>query len=649
MNTLNKENPVQNSERKRTSFQPVRTAVVPVFADESCTDVYDTALVIAQRVVLVGLVRVPDEASISGGAAQARVVRQRLLELAGDVAITAHPQVSVSVNPWHELVQVIRELSPDLLLLDLGSQLAALGVTANEVLAKTPCSIALLRGPLHGTPSDKADDADLPDLADGAVVTPVDVRRILLPVRGGPNADLAVRLGLSFPNATHTALHVRPSAPAVNNDAPFRGLQRVLPQLHGVDLQVAVTDDPVAHIIEAAADYDLVILGAPILPQANLDSVGGVADRLLRETLTPVLIVKSPHGNQYLTNVQTEDDELAGQGAISILVDTWFAENTFHAEEFANLLWLVERKQEQGLTISLALPALNEEAMVGKVIRTVQRALMEQAPLLDEIVLIDSNSTDRTREIAASLGVPVYIHQELLPEMGARGGKGEALWKSLLVTSGEIVAWIDTDIANIDPRFVYGIVGPLITNPNLHYVKGFYQRPIFAAGALQAAGGGRVTELMARPLINLFYPELSGVIQPLSGEYAGRRSALESVPFYSGYGVETGLLIDIYERYGLGAIAQVDLLERVHHNQPLEALSKMSFAILQVVIDKLEQRLGASVLADVNKSMKLIRTGPAGYSLDVAEIVERERPPIASLEAYRQTRLRRQHGPEAVY
>jgi glucosyl-3-phosphoglycerate synthase len=616
---------VQNSNRKRTFFQPVRTAVVPVFPDESYTDAYDTALAIAQRVVLVGIVPVPDEASISGAAAQARVVRQRMLEIAADVAITAHPRVSVSVTPWVELVEAVRMLRPDLLLLDMGSHLDALGVTADDVLANTPCSLALLRGPLRGVP----DDFEVKAMA---------ARRILLAVRGGPNADLAVRLGLSFPDATHTALHVRPTAPQGNDDAPFRGLQRVLPQLHDVELQVEVTDDAASHIIAAAADYDLVILGAPILPQADMDSVGGVADRLLRETQTPVLVVKSPHGNQYLTNAQPDDDELAGQGAISILVDTWFAENTFHAEEFANLLWLVERKQEQNLTISLALPALNEEAMVGKVIRTVQRALMEQVPLLDEIVLIDSNSTDRTREIAASLGVPVHIHQQLLPEAGARRGKGEALWKSLLVTKGDIVAWIDTDIANIAPRFVYGILGPLIVNPNLHYVKGFYQRPIFAAGALQAAGGGRVTELMARPLINLFYPELSGVIQPLSGEYAGRRSALESVPFYSGYGVETGLLIEIYERYGLGAIAQVDLLERVHHNQPLEALSKMSFAILQVVIDKLEQRMGTNLLADVNKSMKLIRQGPAGYSLDVAEIVERERPPIITFDRYQKSR-----------
>jgi glucosyl-3-phosphoglycerate synthase len=151
---------------------------------------------------------------------------------------------------------------------------------------------------------------------------------------------------------------------------------------------------------------------------------------------------------------------------------------------------------------------------------------------------------------------------------------------------------------------------------------------------LQASGGGRVTELMARPLINLFYPELSGVVQPLSGEYGGRREALERAIFFSGYGVETGLLIDIYERYGLNAIAQVDLLERIHHNQPLEALSKMSFAIIQTFMRKLEGRFGQAVVEEVNKSMKLIRYTSKGYFLEVEEIAERERPPMIEVQEY---------------
>jgi len=248
--------------------------------------------------------------------------------------------------------------------------------------------------------------------------------------------------------------------------------------------------------------------------------------------------------------------------------------------------------------------------------------------------LIDSNSTDRTREIAAELGVPVFIHQELLPDYGARIGKGEALWKSLLVTRGDIIVWIDTDIVNIHPRFVYGVIGPLLLQPELQYVKGFYRRPLRSGGKLQAGGGGRVTELVARPLINLFYPELSGVIQPLSGEYGGRRQALEQVPFFSGYGVEIGMLIDILEKFGLPAIAQVDLLERIHHNQPLEALSKMSFVILQAVMRKLEARLGSQVIEEVHKTMKLVRYKRSNYFLDVEEVAEMERPPMCEVADY---------------
>jgi glucosyl-3-phosphoglycerate synthase len=224
----------------------------------------------------------------------------------------------------------------------------------------------------------------------------------------------------------------------------------------------------------------------------------------------------------------------------------------------------------------------------------------------------------------------------LLERLKPREGKGEALWKSLLVTRGDIIVWIDTDIVNIHPRFVYGILGPMLINPQIQFVKGFYRRPLKVGRKMQAGGGGRVTELTARPLLNLFYPELSGVIQPLSGEYAGRREALERAVFFSGYGVETGLLIDIYERYGLNAIAQVDLLERIHHNQHLEALSKMSFAIIQTVMRKLESRLGSAVLEDVNRSMKLIRHNANGYSLDVEEIAERERPPMIEIKEYRE-------------
>jgi glucosyl-3-phosphoglycerate synthase len=277
---------------------------------------------------------------------------------------------------------------------------------------------------------------------------------------------------------------------------------------------------------------------------------------------------------------------------------------------------------------------LNEEETVGKVIHTVKTALMDEVPILDEIVLMDSNSTDQTRQIASELGIPVHIHQETLSQYGSRPGKGEALWKSIYVTHGDILVWIDTDIVNIHPRFIYGLLGPLLLNPGLKFIKGFYRRPIKVGDRIQAGGGGRVTELTARPLLNLFFPELSGLVQPLSGEYGGRRSALEQLPFSSGYGVETGLLIDLLERFGLHSIAQVDLRERIHHNQPLESLSKMSFAIIQTVIRKLERRYGRDMIADVNKSMKLIRYEPGRFFLEIERIAEQERPPMIDLPEY---------------
>jgi glucosyl-3-phosphoglycerate synthase len=186
------------------------------------------------------------------------------------------------------------------------------------------------------------------------------------------------------------------------------------------------------------------------------------------------------------------------------------------------------------------------------------------------------------------------------------------------------------------PRFIYGLLGPLLRRSRVQYVKGFYARPIEVNGRLQPTGGGRVTELVARPLFNLFYPELSGVIQPLSGEYAGRRAAFEQLPFFSGYGVETGLLIDILNRFGLEAIAQTDLEMRIHHNQSIVNLSKMSFAILQVFIARLESRYGVELIYNVNRSMKLIVQEPERFALEIVQIGDAERPPIITLEAYQE-------------
>ncbi len=593
--------------QRHSEFKPIHTILVPFVHDGPGLYMLDVALQFDAEITLVGVVVVPQDQSLSTGAAAARSLRKMLRIFGRDKRVTSKSQIIVSYEPWNELSNLLQDEKPDLLFLDYEAHLKSLRVTLNDVLERPPCDVALVRGKITSKP-----------------------KQVLVPVRGGPHAELALRVGLGLHSKGVKTLHIRrPNDPEVGNDAPFKGLRQVLNQITDVQTEFAVTDDAASLILEQAKDSDVIILGTTIQPLTSSASLGSVADRILREATATVIAVKSGRPTPHAAY-----DESAGVEAISILVDKWFAENTFHADEFNQLRDLAALKQQQGLTISLALPALNEEQTVGRVIKMMKKELMQRIPLLDEIVLIDSDSTDRTREIAKKEGVPVYIHQQLLERLKPRKGKGEALWKSLLVTKGDIIVWIDTDIVNIHPRFVYGIIGPLLINPQVQFVKGFYRRPLRVGAKMQAGGGGRVTELTARPLLNLFFPALSGVVQPLSGEYAGRRGALEQATFYSGYGVETGLLIDVYERYGLSAIAQVDLLERIHHNQHLEALSKMSFAIIQTVFRKLEKRFGRAVLEDVNRSMKLIRHDSKGYSLEVEQIAEYERPPMIEVQEY---------------
>lgn len=320
------------------------------------------------------------------------------------------------------------------------------------------------------------------------------------------------------------------------------------------------------------------------------------------------------------------------------LVNEWFAKNTFHSHDFANVETLLALKEKQGVTISLGLPALNEEATIGNVIDVLKGALADEAPLLDEIVVFDSSSTDRTVEIARERGVPVVNHKDVLPEAGAFRGKGEALWKSLAALKGDIIVWVDTDIRNIHPRFVYGLIGPLLRRPEIVYVKGFYLRPIRVGEVLHPVGGGRVTEILARPYLNLVFPELSAFVQPLSGEYAGRRAALEQVPFATGYGVEVGLLIDLLRKFGLGALAQVDLEQRIHRNQKLDALGRMSFGILQALLVKSRETGRLAGLPRTPDDLHYVSHFGNLTTLKKIEIREEIRPPIVTIQGYHEIR-----------
>jgi glucosyl-3-phosphoglycerate synthase len=588
-----------------------KKVLVPVVHGCEQTAAIAAALAIAgeENVMLVGLIYIPEGESLSGGAVRAQEVRQTLRRLSNVKHIHRWTEVRATHQPWEEMAKVIEREAPDLCILEYPCQFETLKTTPVEVLTHPPCDIAIVNSNVSET-----------------------FKNVLVPMRGGPYAELALRTALSmrrFQQLDITSLHMVPTNPALKQDAAFQGIERVLRNLPEVKKRNIATDNPAEVIFDSACQFDLIVMGASARSTDEVTSIGPLAERIMAESPCGVIVVKTKRHFHF-----SPESEEAGHAAISVLVDKWFAENTFHADEFGDLDYLMELKRERSLSISLALPSLNEEETVGKVIQTIKQSLFLDAPLLDEIVLIDSNSEDRTREIAQSLDIPVYIHQEVLPRYGSRRGKGEALWKSLYCTHGDILIWLDTDIVNIHPRFAYGLIGPLLLNPEIQFVKGFYRRPLKVGNKIQAGGGGRVTELTARPLLNLFFPELSGVIQPLSGEYGGRRTALEQFSFFSGYGVEIGLLIDMFEKFGLKAIAQVDLLERIHHNQPLEALSKMSFAIIQAVIRKLESRYGQSILENVNKTMKLIRYEQESFRLDVEEIAERDRPPMIELPEY---------------
>jgi glucosyl-3-phosphoglycerate synthase len=276
---------------------------------------------------------------------------------------------------------------------------------------------------------------------------------------------------------------------------------------------------------------------------------------------------------------------------------------------------LCEAKGDQ--TVSVCIPAHNEAATVGRVVRRLRRYLVDSLGLVDEVLVVDDHSTDDTRIVAAQAGAEVVVAGDVLPEIAGGGGKGEALWRSLHVSKGDIVLWCDADIADFGTRFIVGLLGPLLTDPGISFVKGFYERPRDGA-----VGGGRTTELMARPVIATLFPHLSSIVQPLSGEFGGRRALLEQLPFVRGYGVDIGLLIDVADAVGVDCMAQVDLGTRIHRNRDLDDLGPQALVVLQAALDRAGVRTA--------NPATLVRPGHAPMVRWFGEL-----PPIASLPELR--------------
>ncbi|MBT3076533.1 MULTISPECIES: glucosyl-3-phosphoglycerate synthase [Streptomyces] len=275
-------------------------------------------------------------------------------------------------------------------------------------------------------------------------------------------------------------------------------------------------------------------------------------------------------------------------------------------------------------SVSVVLPALNEEATVGAIVATIRRELMEKVRLVDELVVIDSGSTDATATVAHEAGARVVHRDAILPRIPALPGKGEVLWRSLLVTSGEIVCFVDADLKDFSADFVSGTVGPLLTDPTVHFVKAMYDRPLGDT----AGQGGRVTELVARPLLNLHWPQLAGFVQPLGGEYAVRRSLLERLPFPVGYGVELGLLVDALHTVGLDALGQVDVGVRRHRHQDGQALGRMAAAIYRTA----QLRLSRGHL--VRPALTQFERGAEGFVPRTHAVDTEERPPMREIAEY---------------
>ena len=285
---------------------------------------------------------------------------------------------------------------------------------------------------------------------------------------------------------------------------------------------------------------------------------------------------------------------------------------------------------KNGTTISVVLPARDEQGTVGDVVGAIRADLVDALPLVDEIVVMDSDSHDRTARVAADAGARVVACSDVVPELGMRPGKGEALWKSLFVTSGELLVFVDADLVDVGSHYVTGLLGPLLTEPHVALVKAFYDRPLVTEEGVSPYGGGRVTELVARPLVNLLWPDLAGIVQPLSGEYAGRRAALERLPFACGYGVEIGMLIDLVGAYGVDVIAQVDLGHRVHRHQADTALGVMAAEILATAL----RRLPHPPQLQLDAGLTQYRRDLDGLQVAVRDVPGLERPPAVEIPAY---------------
>jgi glucosyl-3-phosphoglycerate synthase len=549
------------------------------------------------ELVALGIV---EESGVAGrDAREARALRRRLHEVcekAGRPETRVVVQTATSVADG--VRDAVRTLRGDILALPWPAASQSSGELANS----PPCDTVFIR-PTRTT----------------------SWRRVLVAARGGPYAKLAFELALAIStnrSARVTLLHIdRPSTEQESRrreDELFEELSTGDGERALVQVKRITTEDVAGAISDAATGHQLVVLGAGITASSEQPALGAVPEAVAERCSGAVLVVKTgePVDPAFFSGLRPPLD---------VIVDRWFAQNTFHCREFSDIAGLVEAKKRTKATVSLAIMARGDTASLPRVAETLRAQLQERYALLDEIAIFPVDPEGPAIE-SLGAGLRVYKARADGNGRGPEEGPGSVLQQSIRLLSGDIIAWLDSDVRNVHPRMVYGVIGPLLTQEHIQYVKGFYERPL-ARGRAFTEGRLQTTELTARPLLNLFFAELSGVVEPLCREHAARRRAIERLPIFAGQGVEVGLLIDVLEQYGLHAIAQSDLESRVGREVGVGYATRKAFSVIQVIMKRLGERHGVDLLSVAHPSMKMILQQAEQYHLEMVEAGEPELAP----------------------
>jgi glucosyl-3-phosphoglycerate synthase len=528
----------------------------------------------------------------------ATVEIRRLIDSASLAGVTVEARVRAARRRAAGIREVVDEEQPQLLLVTAGPD-GSIGEAERELLAAPPCDTIVIR----------------PGRAQ-------EVRSVLVPARGGPTAERALASALNLAGArgaSLTLLHLDlPGATLAERQHELRLFGALLSRSTYTRLRSMTVPAPAAEpaLLAEAERHQVVVLGASAgRDMADGDMLGPIPSAMLAASPATVLVVKPRRA--------ADASVFTPRPPLDVVVDKWFVENTFHCREFADLGELVRAKREQRLTVSLIILPSGDAAALPAILRIATEELQTRQGLVDEVIVVDNGQGLEVPDMTAAAKVDLCRVQG--------DGRGQAIRAALDAASGDIVVWLDRDIRNMHPRYVYGLVGPILREPRIALVTGFHGLPDTDDDALLDEGQEQITELAVRPLINLYFPELSGIVNPLARERAARRDALTGLRLSSGQGVDVAMLLDVHERSGLWAVAQADLEERAGRREGVREVTRRAFASVQALSTRLPAR--ANVVPLLHPSMKLIHRQAERYHIEVVDTAEEPLPPVPLRQA----------------